>query len=136
MPHSATVCPEGAWQFSILRSNTSEKCASRIWHRLCAEHSRVQPEDGTTLVFDAQWRRVFGARAGVDWDSEIDGEVDAWLSDRSACMRCNIRRALAVLIGRQTDEGASDRGRSDLLLELRRAGAIGRRTMRTQTPTR
>ena len=94
----------------------------------------MSPKDGTALVFNAQWRRVFGDFAGVDWDSEIDGEVDAWLSDRAARMRCDIRRALPVLIQRANNEGASDDGRLHLLLLLRGAGAIGQRAIRTPTP--
>ena len=94
----------------------------------------MPPKDGTSLVFNAQWRRVFGDPAGVDWDSENDGEVDAWLSDRAASMRCDIRRALPVLMQRSTHEGATDDGRLHLLLLLRSAGAIGLRAIRTPIP--
>jgi hypothetical protein len=87
------------------------------------------------LVFDAQWRRVFGDAAGVDWDSAVDGEVDAWLSERSASVRCDIRRALAVLMQRATSEGVPAQGRSELLLLLRQAGAIGgKAAIPTPTP--
>jgi hypothetical protein len=84
----------------------------------------LKTTDSIALVFELQWRRVFGDASGVDWESAEREEIDAWAGHRAAVLRCNVPRAIDVLIHRVSNEGASEDGRSGLFRVLRHTGAI------------